>query len=434
MAAESDLKKAYEAITGKRAVYSRLFQYYDGDQPLVYASQRLREIFAGVDARFTENWCSVVVDSLKERVELAGLTVPKAYQDLIDEIWQANELGLESDDAHEAALVTGEAFIIAWPDEETGQPACYYNDPRMVHVFYSSDNPREKRYGAKMWKADDGYARLTLYYPDRLEYYRSNQKADNVASAAGFQSIEEPQVNPYGEIPVFHFRYSRRGNKSALTDVIPPQNGINKLLTDMMVAAEYGAFKQRYVISNADVSTLRNSPNEIWNIPAGDGIGQSSTAGEFSATDLKNYLDAISHLAGDVGRITRIPKHYFYNQGGDPSGEALIAMEAPLNKRTGRLIERWESTWKRLAVFLLRIGGVTLAPEDIQPQWLPVETIQPYTRAQIRLLENQVGMPLRTSLRREGWSDAEIEQMEAERETGSNDLGEQILSQFEKGQ
>jgi hypothetical protein len=431
-----DLKKAYEAITGKRAIYDRLFRYYDGDQPLVYASQRLREIFAGVDARFTENWCSVVVDTLKERMELAGLTVPDAYQDQFDDIWDANELGLESDDAHEAALVAGEAFIIAWPDEETGAPTAYYNDPRMCHVFYSTDNPREIRYAAKMWKDDDGYARLTLYYPDRLEYYITKQKAENVSNAAAFRPMEPPTAeNPYG-MPVFHFTYSRRGGKSALTDIIPPQNGINKLLTDMMVAAEYGAFRQRYIISNAnlDENTLKNIPGAVWGIPAGDGMGQASSAGEFSATDLKNYLDAISHLAGDVGRITRIPKHYFYNQGGDPSGEALIAMEAPLTKRTEKLTERFDPVWRRLGAFVLRIAGVTVVESDIEPQWLPVETVQPYTQAQTRLLAKQAGMPLVTILRREGWSDAELEQMKEEREASDAELGDNLLNAFDKGQ
>ena len=46
--------------------------------------------------------------------------------------------------------------------------------------------------------------------------------------------------------------------------MIPLQNAINKLVTDLMVAAEYGAFMQRWIISNADTSSLKNAPNEIW--------------------------------------------------------------------------------------------------------------------------------------------------------------------------
>jgi hypothetical protein len=431
----NDLKRAYEAITRKNAAYRRLFQYYDGDQPLVFASERLREIFSGVDVRFTENWCAVVIDSVKDRMELSGLNVPDEYQKQMDTIWQANELDLEADAVHEAALTTGEAFVIAWPDEETEEPCAYYNDPRLCHVFYGNDNPRQARYAAKLWGDNDGYARLTLYYPDRLEYYRSSQKAENMSSAAAFQPMDLPSApNPYSEIPVFHFRLFRRGSKSDLTNIVPLQNGINKLMSDMMVAAEYGAFKQRYIISNVDVSMLRNAPNEIWSIPAGDGVGQAASAGQFDATDLKNYLEACAQLAGDIGRISRTPKHYFYSQGGDPSGEALLTMEAPLIKKVNDRIKLFTPVWQRLGAFLLRLGGVEINPVDVRPQWLPVETVQPYTEAQIRLLDVQAGMPLITSLRRSGWSDAEIEQMEAERETSGAQIGDQILSNFEKGQ
>lgn len=431
---ETDLKRAYTAIVGKRSLYTKMFNYYDGDQPLVYASERMREIFPKNAVNFNQNWCGVVIDSVKERMEITGLTVPDELQEQIDVIWQENELDLESDAAHEAALVAGEAFIIAWPSA-AGDMQIYYNDPRLCHVFYSSDNPRQASYAAKMWTDDDGYARLTLYYPDRFEYYQSSNKAENISGAESFHPMEISMApNVYGEIPVFHFKLSRRGNKSDLTDIIPLQNGINKLLSDMMVAAEFGAFKQRYIISNADVSALRNAPNEIWSIPAGDGVGQAASAGEFSATDLTNYLDAIAQLAGDIGRISRTPKHYFYNQGGDPSGETLIAMEAPLKRKVQDRIELFTPVWRRLGAFVLRVGGAEVDLMEVQPQWLPVETIQPYTEAQIRVLDIQAGIPLHTNLRRSGWSDAEIEQMEGERETSSNELGERLLQVFDKDQ
>jgi adenylate cyclase len=49
-------------------------------------------------------------------------------------------------------------------------------------------------------------------------------------------------------------------------------------------------------------------------------------------TTLANALTAIDKMASTIAIITRTPKHYFYSQGGDPSSEALIAMEAPLNQ------------------------------------------------------------------------------------------------------
>jgi hypothetical protein len=42
------------------------------------------------------------------------------------------------------------------------------------------------------------------------------------------------------------------------------------------------------------------------------------------------------------------------------------------------------------------------------------ETVQPKTHADIRKLSVQAGMPLRTVLRREGWTDEELAEMDAD--------------------
>ena len=68
--AVTDLQVAVTALTAKKTRYDLYYRYYDGQQPLVYSSEKLREIFSGLDARFTENWCGVVVDSVLDRMEL----------------------------------------------------------------------------------------------------------------------------------------------------------------------------------------------------------------------------------------------------------------------------------------------------------------------------------------------------------------------------
>lgn len=408
----NDLERAFKALHDKAAGATRLFAYYDGEQPTVYTAKRLEEIFKNVDAVFTENWCSVVIDSVKDRVNLTRVVVPAELNGLWSEIWDSTQLGLESDDVHEAALVAGESFYIAWPDDD-GMPQGFANDPRLCHVFYDAANPRIKRFAAKWWVQDDETLRLTLYYPDRLEYYGTTQKADSVSSANAFLPLAEAVApNPYGEIPVFHFRLARRKTKSDLANVVPIQNGINKLLADMMVAAEYGAFKQRWVISNAEVQgKLKNAPNEVWDLPAGDGIGQQTMVGQFDATPLKNYLDAIDNLSMAVSSITRTPKHYFFSIGSNLSGEALNAMEAPLNKKAQDRIDRFIPEWRAASRFLLKIAGVEIPMSEIRPEFDRPEVSLPRTEAETTQMEVGAGMPLVTSLRRRGWSDADIERM-----------------------
>jgi len=160
---------------------------------------------------------------------------------------------------------------------------------------------------------------------------------------------------------------------------------------------------------------LRNAPNEIWDLPAGDGVGQQTQVGEFSATDLRNYLDAIDNMAGSLSAITRIPKHYFTKQGGDPSGEALITMEAPLVKKVADRIERFVPEWKAAASFMLRLSGMDVPAEQIEPVYDPAQSVLPRTMAEIRQLSVQAGIPLLVALKREGWSEQQLAELEEAR-------------------
>lgn len=415
---ESDLKRAYDALKGKNALYTTLFRYAEGDQPLIYSTKRLQEAFSKIDARFSQNWCSVVIDALAERLTIKGWDAQNDEANTaLDDLWNRLHIDIEAQDAHWAALVTHEAFLIAWPDE-AGEVEVYYNDPRLCHMFYQSDNPRKKEFAAKWFTGDDGTWQMTLYYPDRLEYYQGGKK-DLPTSYKGFK-FDRSEANPYGAIPVFHLRTSRRGY-GELTNVRTLQDAVNKLLADMMVAAEFGAFKQRWIISNSDTSDLKNAPNEIWSIPAGDGVGQSASVGQFDATDLNVYLNAIDKLATSIAIISRTPKHYFYSQGGDPSGEALIAMEAPLDKKAEKRQVLFGATWRELGAFLLKLQGVSIEESDIIPVWEPSASVQPLTEAQVVQIETGAGIPLVTSLRRRGWDEKEIKRMQDDKEEEMNE-------------
>jgi hypothetical protein len=394
-----------------------LFQYYDGEQPLVYTAKRLQEIFKDLDAYFAENWCSVVVDSAKDRINLREIQVKGSARSQWQEIWEASEISLESDDVHESTLVAGEGYFIAWMDED-GVMQGYHNDPRMVHVFYQKSEPRKKKFAAKWWVDDGERLSMTLYYEDHLEYYRSRNKAKNVQEFSSLEPAKEPKAeNPFGEIPVFHYRMGQRKVKSDLKNVVPIQNGINKLLTDMMVTAEFGAYPQRYVISNATVNgKLKNAPNEVWDLPAGDGLSQQTQAGQFMAADLKNYLEGIDNMATAISSITRTPKHYFFTVGSNLSGEALIAMEAPLNKKAQDRIDRFSPVWKQVAVFMLKASGTEIQADQVEPVFDKPETVQPFTQAQTRMTNVSAGMPLMTVLREEGKSEVFIQQMLKDKE------------------
>lgn len=408
----TDIKRAYDALVGKHTEYTLSFQYADGNQPLRYSTERLKEAFRDLTTHFSQNWVSVVLNSVLDRMKFLGWSVDDTSgNDYFDEIFETEQLAIEGYDAHKAVLTTGEAFIIAWKEDEGVE--VYYNDPRMCHVFYEADNPKEKSFAAKWYVDSDTRYHMTLYYKDHLEYYQTAPTKNTPASANAFMPSEVSVApNPYGIIPVFHFVINRHSNISELTNIVSLQDAVNKLFSDMMVSAEFGAFKQRYIISNADIKTLRNAPNEIWQLPSGDGIGQGTQVGEFGGTPLDNYLNGIDKLANSIAIISRTPKHYFYASGSNVSGEALIAMEAPLIAKVEQYEEIFSVTWKELGSFLALLNGMAIPAQDIEAVWTPAQSVQPKTEAEILKVLKETGIPLDIALRWAGKSEAEIKEIQ----------------------
>ena len=430
----SDLMTAVACLADKRAPYDLLWRYYEGHQPLRYSTERLREVFRDFKVHFAENWCSTVVDVCTDRINLSGFKVENGPGDTdrLTELFGSLELGLTSDDVHLASLVCGESMLIVWPKKD-GTPGAYYNDPRMVHVEYDAEDPSIIAWAGKWWMPSDKHLLLNLYYEDRVERYQSTKEGDTQTARKAFAQIDEIP-NKYGRVPVFHFRRTRTSLSSELANILSLQDATNKLLSDMMVAAEYGAFPQRWAISTGDVSQLKNSPNKIWEIPAADGISQASQVGQFEPAKLDSYLLAMNDFAQKIAIISRTPKHYLMLQGGDPSGEALYAMEAPLTRKLGRYVERFSSPWRQAASFVLLIDGRDVPAEKIEPLFDPVQTMQPLTSVQVANQKLPLGVSKAQVKRELGYTDSQIEDMDIETAEEQEAMGDAMLAAFDKGQ
>jgi hypothetical protein len=403
--ARVDLTKAFDAIRNKRRDLDTLFSYYDGPQPLKYSTERLTDTFQNIKTHFDVNWCAVIIDAALDRIQLNGFTTKDNDQqanDVFKIIFDRLHLDIEADKAHQASLTTSQAYVIVWKVD--GETVAYYNDPRMCHVFYDDANPRLKRYAAKWFKRAGGGQEITLYYVDRIEHWTTpKQKTDTMIDRDSSFNLESIEPNAFGVIPVFDLK-----SPGEIFKVVTLQDAENKLFADMMVAAEFGAYVQRYVISNSDPGALKNAPNEIWWIPSGDGVGQQSQVGQFSTTDLGNYLNAMDKIASNMAIISRTPKHYFMTTGADLSGEALLAMEAPLVKKCQKRQNLFASQWQDIAAFIAQLEGMTVTPDDVMCLWERPESIQPLTEMQVIQTAVNMGVPLEVMLKRNGWTEEEI--------------------------
>lgn len=405
-----DFKEIYSQLVSQADKTKHYKAYYDGDQPLMYSNERLREVFQSTNIRFVQNWASVVVNSVLDRLEFNGWDDPSdSITAALNTYYYAHRLAVVSRDVHRDALATGDGFIMA--DLIDGQVKLYYNPPTAVAVRYKDSLPDELEYGIKVWynwRENITYA--NLYYEKHIEKYKAN---GTPAINSSFELYEQ-QANPFMRIPIIHFKA-----ENVLADIITLQDAINKLFADMMVVAEFNAFRQRWMITNADISALVASPQSIMQIPKGMNDEEGTQIGEFSAADLGMYLDTMDKLANAIAVISRIPKHYFVATGSAISGEALTVMEAPLVKKVSIQAKTLGQGWQEVAKL---IGG----SEYSVPVWANFYTEQPQAIAQTIKTLVETGVPLMTVLKRSGWSEGEVEQLlsdleeEQERRTAQN--------------
>src|SRR4051812_32012817 len=133
---------------------------------------------------------------------------------------------------------------------------------------------------------------------------------------------------------------------------MPIQNAINKLCTDMLVASEFGAFRQR-VLSGVEIprdpetgrplgrAEIVSAMSRLWAFESSD-----AKVTDLPATDLSNFVRAVEMFKADLAAQTRTPPHYLLGQVVNASGDALKAAEAGLVSKCRRKIVIYSDPWE----------------------------------------------------------------------------------------
>ena len=373
------LDKLYAQLVSRSADHRRFDDYYSGRHDLRFAGERWRETFGLVFGQLASNWCRLVVDAVEERLDVEGFRVGERQSGDEDawRIWQANQLDADSQIAHTEALIQSASYAMVWPnllDEDT--PTVTIESPAEVGVACSKVNRRARLAAVKVWHETDRWL-ATVYLPDGLWKFQSpktgsgdalaNQKDRASAGKVDWQPREVPgepwpAPNPLGVVPVVPLVNRPRlltPGESEIREVIPLQDGVNKLLADMLVASEYGSFRQRWATGiemeeNPDTGELEPPP---WKVAVDRMLVTEEVGakfGTFDATDLANYVRAIEMVVQHIASQTRTPPHYFYLKGSFPSGESIKSAETGLSAKARRKMRHFGEGWEEV----IRLAGI----------------------------------------------------------------------------
>lgn len=422
----SDIKKALTSIIDRRNEYIKAESYYEGNQAEIFPSLRWNRLLRNQGSDFRFNFARTVVDSVLNRTEIAAVVAPdESANQLINQFWEQNDLEIDANEIHKRALVYGDCYAIVWPDED-GTLSINYNSPLTTVVIYDEENPRKQSYAAKMWEVgmdNQKMIKLNLYYPDRIEKYETFGSIEVVVPGTGFTLVETVE-NPWGQIPVFHFRTAKQYGRPEHEDAYGPQDAINKLVVTHMYTVDYQGAPQRYALATGgngaefedfdddatqreNLGSLKNGPGELWYLRGVDKVG------EFSPADHRAFTEPIKDFVRSMASLTNTPLHYFEKTGNIPSGEALRTAEAPLLKKVEDRQIAFGSAWRDLFRFMLKIEGIET---DVQIKWKAVESMDTLAAWEVAVKKRVVGVSLEQVLIEMGYDLEVARRIVAERE------------------
>lgn len=427
---DTDIERALLQIRDQMPNYIRYNRYYRGDQRLAYATSKYRNTFGDLFYNLTDNLCTVVVDSVADRLLVTGFGIEEGDEELGNlawEIWQRNRMDANSGMVHREALREGDAYILVWPDMD-GKAVLWPQPAINCTVYYDDENPAKLKWAAKVWVDSNNRVRLNMYYADRVEKYvaltQTGALPEKSANFLPYDTPGEPWpvMNPWGEVPMVPFpnnAWIASFGVSELANVIPLQDALNKTLCDQLVAQEFAAYPQRYATGiQVDYDAAGNpiapfSPgaDRLWTVAAPD-----AKFGQFEQARMGEFLQAEESLRGEIARVAGIPPHYVVNlQGGYPSGEALRTAEARLISKVKQRQTSYGNAWENvLRIALIQEGA--WVDSRLMTNWTDASPISDSEHLDQLLKKQALGATRDQLLMEAGYGQTEIDTMAQERE------------------
>lgn len=418
------LGRLHKRLTARQAKINRLWSYYDGDHPLAFASEKFLNAFGGMFHAFADNWCQIVPDAVEERLNLQGIRLGSdtAGDSVVWSMLQANGIDAESQLAHAEALISGEACLTAWYGPDPLVPVITVEPAANAIVECSPTNRRIRVAGLRTYVDEWGYTHAELFLPDAVWLFRSRSRSGGFdgmswvedSAAVGGAAIVDGngawQPNPLGVVPMVPLSNRPRLRRHATADVaaqseiasvIPLQDGVNKLVADLLVDSEHHAMPQRYVLGMDELPTNPQTGQPVnpftpdKNVWMGEGDMSQAKVGQFQAGDLDGIIAAVGMLVQHIASQTRTPPHYLNASADRLSGESIKAAETGLVAKVRRKQIHFGEAWEEISRLGLRIIGddARASITDSEVIWGDPESRTESEHVDALVKKKQIGVP-----------------------------------------
>lgn len=444
------VNRIYERLSGRRDVLRLREEYYEGKQPLTFATEEWKKANAARYSGFSDNWTRPVVDAESERIRHTGLKIgdDASAGRALWEQWLMNEMEMQSSQGFVTSLVTGRSFVIVWGDASTDEPRISWEHPSSVEIEYDWENPNLRKAALKTW-VDDKREYATLYTPDwvwKFERERALAVSERESQAEQARRREEvtggwepreilgepwPMRNPMGVVPVVEVpnRPLLGGDPiSEIAGVMPMQDAINLLWAYLFLSADYASMPARVVLGqgppktpilNAEGQKIGEKPVEMRDLAEKRLLyltSEDAKIDSWEAAKLDVFTDTIEVAVGHIAAQTRTPPTYLVTKTGmsNVNGEGLKASEIGLVKKTLEFQTFATPALREVyRLVALAMGDEALAR---QVRLATISWMNPEIRSEAQLADalmkkKQMGYPLEYLMELDGLEPLEIERV-----------------------
>ena len=399
-------------VGNQRNAMQRLDRYYEGQQRLqhmgIVAPDELLTSFETI-----VNVPRMAVDEPTRRQQL------KAFQrrgsaladPALREAWEANNLDSQAPLVHKDRGVYGRTFVsVSTNEDDPEHPLITAEDPTQMSCLV--DNRRRRMVGAlRKWRRDPlAVERLeTLYLPDRTVW---------LSQRDGSYVVEDVDEHRLGQVPVVMFlnrpRVGNWNGTSEMADVIGMTDGIARLITNMLIAAETHAVPDKWAIgvSRGDFVDDDGNPLPTWETYFTAIKATANTDarfGQFQPSTLDNFHASVNNMLAWCASVLGLPTRYAGQQSVNPAAEGAIrADESRLVKNVEGMNANDGDAWAWVMALYERFRtGEWLQSNEIRTLWENPATPTLSERADAMMKLNSQGLISREGVWDElGWDEA----------------------------
>lgn len=409
--------------------------YYEGRQPLRFVTPVIQRRYGDRMSTLVLNWPRLGADAYEHRLDIEGFRYGgvDSSDESLWQVWQANDLDEQSQQAHLDSLVLGRSYVIVGAgDAPDDPPLVTVESPFQVSALR---DPRTRRITAlmKRWSESDGSTWATVLRP--------NDTVTLTQDKGAWRTVHRDQHEIGRVLAVVLPNRPRLLNPDGMSefeDLIPIADAANKIASDMMTSAENYIMPRRWIFGLREEDFKDEHGNDLptFDLLAGNiwtSENQDAKAGQFPEADLQNFHNTIKLLAQLAAQTLALPPHYMGFVGDNPtSADAIRSSETQLVKRVERKHTYLGGAWEDVMRMILRVqtGAWDEAARSLETQWRDPATPTEAQKADAVVKKVQTGIiPIEQAREDLGYSPEQRRRMaEMDRNAATDPLVDRLTS------